>query len=142
VVSWGRNGGFRREFEHAATADPTSLLAAPDGIALLREWDFDACVRYMHALAADAATLLTEHWRTPFAIPRGMVGAMVTVPVPETLGATDDDATRLRLALLLEDRIEVHLHAWRGRLWMRVCAQIYNDHTDLERLADAVARRQ
>jgi isopenicillin-N epimerase len=142
VVSWGRNGGFRREFEHTATADPTSLLAAPEGIALLREWNFDACVRYMHDLAADAATMLTERWRTPFETPRGMVGAMVTVPVPQALGSTDADATQLRLALLVEDHIEVHLHAWRGRLWIRVCTQVYNDHSDIERLAEAVARRQ
>ncbi len=142
VVSWGRNGGFRREFEHTATADPTSLLAAPEGIDLLREWDFDRCVRYMHDLAADAATILTERWRTIFEIPRAMVGAMVTVPVPQALGATDEDATRLRLSLLVEDRIEVHLHAWGGRLWIRVCAQVYNDRSDLERLAEAVARRQ
>jgi isopenicillin-N epimerase len=142
VVSWGRNGGFRREFEHTPTADPTSLLAAPEGIALLQEWNFDACVRYMHDLATDAVTILTERWRTPFAIPAAMVGAMVTVPVPEALGSTDADATRLRLALLVDDRIEVQLHAWRGRLWMRVCAQVYNDRSDFERLADAVARRQ
>jgi isopenicillin-N epimerase len=141
VVSWGRNGGFRREFEHTPTADPTSLLAAPEGIALLREWNFDACVRYMHDLAADAASILTRRWHTPFEIPAGMVGSMVTVPVPQSLGSTDADATHLRLALLVEDHIEVHLHAWRGRLWIRVCTQVYNDHTDLEHLAAAVARR-
>ena len=66
---------------------------------------------------------------------------MITVALPEHLGATDDDAARLRLELLLEDHIEVHLFAWRGRLWLRVSAQIYNDGSDIERLADAVARR-
>ena len=141
VVSWGRDKGFRDEFEHTATGDPTSYLAAPEGIAVLREWDFDACVKYMHALAWDAAGILTERWRTTFQIPRDMVGTMVTVPLPQDAGTTDADATRLRLALLLEDRIEVQLHAWRGRLWTRVSAQIYNDRSDIARLADAVARR-
>jgi selenocysteine lyase/cysteine desulfurase len=70
-----------------------------------------------------------------------MVGTMVTVPLPQETGTTDADATRLRLALLLEERIEVQLHAWRGRLWTRVSAQIYNDRSDIARLADAVARR-
>ena len=70
-----------------------------------------------------------------------MIGSMVTVPLPESAGTTDEDAARLRVALLVEDRIEVQLHAWRGRLWVRVSAQIYNDRTDIERLADAVARR-
>jgi isopenicillin-N epimerase len=141
IVSWGHNKGFRDEFEHTATGDPTSYLAAPEGLALLREWDFAACVEYMHGLAWEAADMLTERWRTTFEIPREMVGTMVTVPLPQDAGATDADATRLRLALLLEERIEVQLHAWRGRLWTRVSAQIYNDRTDIARLADAVARR-
>ena len=141
VVSWGRNQGFREEFEHTATADPTSYLAAPEGMALLREWGFEACVQYMHGLAWEAAGILAERWRTTFEIPREMVGTMVTVPCPESAGATAADAARLRLALLVEERIEVQLHAWRGRLWTRVSAQIYNDRSDIARLADAVARR-
>jgi isopenicillin-N epimerase len=70
-----------------------------------------------------------------------MVGTMVTVPLPQDAGTTDGDAARLRLALLLEDHIEVQLHAWRGRLWARVSTQVYNDRSDIARLADAVARR-
>jgi selenocysteine lyase/cysteine desulfurase len=53
------------------------------------------------------------------------------------LGPGDD----VMITELLEDRLEVQLHAWRGRLWTRVSAQIYNDHSDIARLADAVARR-
>jgi len=141
VVSWGRNRGFRHEFEHTATSDPTSFLAAPEGIALLREWGFDACVAYMHALAWEAGQILTGRWETRFEIPRDMVGAMITVPLPTASGTSDAEATQLRLALLLEDHIELQLHAWRGRLWARVSAQVYNDRADIERLADAIARR-
>jgi len=70
-----------------------------------------------------------------------MVGAMVTVPMPQSLGSTQDEASELRLSLLVDDRIEVQLQAWRGRLWTRVSAQVYNDRSDIERLAEAVARR-
>ena len=70
-----------------------------------------------------------------------MIGAMVTVPLPETAGTTADDAMRLRLALLVDDRIEVPIHAWRGRLWARVSAQVYNDRSDVMRLADGVLSR-
>lgn len=140
VVSWGRNRGFRDEFEHTPTADPTSYLAAPEGIAMLREWGFDACVAYMHGLAWEAAARLTARWGTSFEIPRHMVGTMVTVPLPEEAGATEADAERMRLQLLVEDRIEVPLYAWSGRLWVRVSAQIYNDQADIARLADAVVR--
>lgn len=141
IISWGRDRGFRHEFEHTATLDPTGYLVAPEGIALLREWDFDACVRYMHDLAWEAGRILTTRWATEFEIPRDMVGSMITVPLPAAAGSSDEDASQLRLALLVEDRIELQLHAWRGRLWARVSAQIYNEPADVERLADAVARR-
>jgi isopenicillin-N epimerase len=141
VIYWGRDKGFHEEFEHTATSDPTSSLAAPEGIALLREWGFDACVAYMHDLAWEAGAILADRFRTSVEVPREMVGSMITVPLPPKMGATDEDAAALRLALLVDDQIEVHLFAWRGRLWLRVSAQVYNDRADIERLADAVSRR-
>lgn len=141
VISWGRDRGFHHEFEHIATADPTSFLAAPEGIRLLREWDFAACLTYMHTLARTAGELLADHWGTEFRVPREMIGVMVTVPLPQSAGDTEEDAERLRVALLVEDQIEVQLHAWRERLWVRVSAQVYNDLDDIERLAAAVGRR-
>jgi isopenicillin-N epimerase len=141
VVSWGFGHGFRDEFEWNGTNDPTSCLAAPEGIALLREWGLDAVLDYMHGLAWEAACVLTDCWRTTLQTPRTMVGAMVTVPLSEAAGATDADAARLRLALLVDDRIEVQLHAWRGRLWVRVSTQVYNDRSDIVRLAEAVSRQ-
>ena len=140
VVSWGSGKGFLREFEWNATADPTTYLSAPAGIAL-REWGFDAVLGYIHNLAWDAAGVLTSRWGTVLDTPREMVAAMVTLPLPERAGTTDDDARHLRLSLLVEDRIEVQMHAWRGRLWVRVSAQVYNDRSDIERLADAVLRQ-
>jgi isopenicillin-N epimerase len=141
IASWGSGGGFNAEFEHNGTIDPTSYLAAPEGVALLREWDFNAALAYMHGLALEAAAVLTERWGTTLDCPRDLIGAMVTVPLPAEAGATTDDATRLRLALLVDDRIEVPIHASRGRLWVRVSAQVYNDASDIVRLADAVRRR-
>jgi isopenicillin-N epimerase len=138
IVSWGSGRGFHAEFEHHATCDPTSYLAAPEGVALLREWDYDAALAYMHSLAVEAGRVLTDRWETTLDIPNDMRGAMITVPLPEDAGATAGDATRLRLSLLVDEGIEVQLHAWRGRLWARVSAQVYNDRSDIVRLADAV----
>jgi isopenicillin-N epimerase len=66
---------------------------------------------------------------------------MITVPLPAGAGSDAVDAQRLRDALLFEDHVEVQLHAFGERLWVRVSAQIYNDESDVERLADALARR-
>jgi isopenicillin-N epimerase len=70
-----------------------------------------------------------------------MIATMATIPLPERLGSAPLDALRLRRALADEEQIEVQMHAWRGRLWARVSAQIYNERADMERLAEAVAGR-
>ena len=141
VASWGYGGGFHREFDRFATSDPTSFLAAPEGIAILREWRFDDVLAYIHGLAWEAGETLTAAWGTKLDAPRSMIGAMVTVPLPQSAGSTGEDAVKLRLQLLLEDHIEVPVHAWHGRLWTRVSTQVYNDRSDIERLAAAVTRR-
>jgi isopenicillin-N epimerase len=142
VTSWGHGRGYLGEFEHVATSDPTASLAAPAAMAIIAEWGFAAIVSYLHQLAWDSGGLLTKRWGTTLDTPREMIGSMVTVPLPGAAGATDEDAARLRVALLEEDKIEVQLHAWRGRLWVRVSAQVYTDLADVERLAVAVERRR
>lgn len=141
VVSWGYGQGFPEEFELQATHDPSNALAAPAGIALFHEWGWPSVRGYMHRLAWDAGRLLTDRWGTSLTTPEGMVGAMITVPLPERAGATAADAEALRLALLEEDKIEVAVSASTGRLWARVSCQIYNDLDDVTRLADAVVSR-
>lgn len=141
VISWGLDQGFTTEFDLVGTRDPSPHLAAPAGIAFLRELGADAVRAYNHGLAWEAAMLLGDRWGTSRGMPESMVGTMATFPLPERMGSTRDDANRLRDALLFEDRIEVQLHAWRSRLWVRVSAQVYNDLADVERLAQAVAAR-
>jgi isopenicillin-N epimerase len=141
TISWGLDAEFTSRFDWVGTLDPTNYLAAPEGIALLREWNFAAARDYMHRLAWDGARLLAGRWDVPLGMPEEMVGTMATVPLPERAGKTREDAERLRLALLVEDKIEIQLHAFRGRLWVRLSAQVYNDLEDVERLAEAVVRR-
>ena len=141
VISWGLEKGFTAEFDWVGTKDPTPYLAAPEGILFMRELGPEAMRAHSHGVAWEAARLLGERWKTPYEIPEEMVGTMVTVPLPDRLGSSSEDAARIRDALLLEDRIEVQLHAWKGRLWTRVSAQIYNDIADVERLAAAITAR-
>ena len=84
---------------------------------------------------------MADCWGTTLRFGETSVGAMVTVPTPATLGSTSADAVRLRDALLFEDGIEVQVHAHAGRVWVRVAAQVYNDWTDVEHLARALAGR-
>ena len=139
VISWGYEQGLTAEFDLPGTRDPSCALAAPTAIAYMRELGVEKVQAYNHDLAWRAGRLLTERWGTRLDTPESMIGTMITVPLPPSAGASRDDAARLRLELLTRERIEIQLHAWRGRLWVRVSAQIYNDLSDVERLAEAVS---
>jgi isopenicillin-N epimerase len=141
VISWGLDQGFTAEFDLVGTRDPSAHLAAPAAIAFMRELGLDEVRAYNHDLAWSAAQLLVGRWGTIHGGPERMVATMATVALPERLGAARDDAARLRDVLLFEDHIEVPVFAARGRLWLRVSAQIYNEISDYERLAEAVTRR-
>ena len=141
VISWGLDRGFHAEFDMPGTRDPSPHLSAPAAIAFMRELGVDAVRQYNHELAWNGARYLAKRWGTDFVTPEAMIGTMATVMLPEQLGSTADDAARLRDGLLFGDRIEVQVHAFRGRLYTRICGQIYNDSTDTERFADAVLGR-
>jgi len=123
------------------TARTRRERSRPAAIAFLRELGFEAVCAHNHALALSAARLLAARWGTALASPESMIATMATVPLPARFGTTREEAARLRDALLFEDRIEVQLHAAHGRLWVRVSAQVYNELSDYERLAEAVTRR-
>ena len=139
VISWGLDQGFTREFDWIGTKDPSPFLAAPAGLAFLRELG-EPARRYRHDLAWRAAQMLTTRWRTQLPCEERHVGTMVTVAAPERLGETRDHAARVRDALLFEHHIEVQVHAAYNRCWVRLCTQVYNEDQDIERLAGAVDR--
>jgi isopenicillin-N epimerase len=141
VISWGLDADFATSFDLPGTRDPSPHLAAPAAIALFDDWGLDAIRGYNHALAMQAARHVSASWDTPFDTPDELIGTMVTVTLPATLGSNRDDAAQLRDALLFEDHIEVPVHAYRGQLRARISAQVYNDMDDIARLADAVRAR-
>ncbi|HEX4955304.1 MAG TPA: aminotransferase class V-fold PLP-dependent enzyme [Thermoanaerobaculia bacterium] len=141
VISWGLDLGLSAEFDLLGTRDPSAHLAAPAALALMRELGVEAVRAYNHRLAWEGAQLLAERWGSSFETPETMIGTMATVALPARLGGTREEANRLRDALLFADGIEVQVHATRGRLYVRISAQVYNDLGDVERLAAAVARR-
>jgi isopenicillin-N epimerase len=137
VVSWGLEKGFHAEFDMPGTRDPSPHLSAPAAIAFRQEIGVDAVRAHNHALAWSGARVLSDAWGTWFATPEEMIGTMATVPMPEALGTTPEDAARVRDALY-DQGIEVQVHAFRGRMYVRICGQIYIEMSDVERLADAV----
>jgi len=138
VISWGLDQGFTQEFDWVGTRDPTPWLLAPEGIRFLQDLGLGELQRYNHDLAWRAAEYLTSTWRTPLLIDASMIGCMVSVMTPESLGSIKADAVALRDRLLFDHGIEVQVHARAGRVWVRISAQVYNDDGDIERLGAVV----
>jgi isopenicillin-N epimerase len=141
VISWGvTNDDWLQEFDWTGTRDPSPWLAAPAGLDFMHDvLGVGAMRAYNHRLAWDAAGYLAERWGRPWTTPESMVGCMVSVPLPERLGPPDAaNATRLRDALFFGHAIEAPVIARAGGLWLRLSAQVYNETSDIERLATAI----
>jgi isopenicillin-N epimerase len=138
VISWGLDQGFTQEFDWPGTRDPTPHLAAPAGIAFMRELGVDRVQSYNHELAWETGTELAEHLHSSLLAPENMIGTMVTIPLPSRFGSTAEDAARLRDVLLFEHQIEVHVMARMDQICVRVSAQIYNEMSDVRRLIEAL----
>jgi isopenicillin-N epimerase len=142
VISWGLDQGLAAEFDLPGTRDPSPHLAAPAALDMMAELGVEAIMRYNHELAWRGAHRLAEIFESDFLTPESMIGTMATVALPQDLGSTTEEGTALRETLLFDDQIEVQLHAWKGRLWVRISCQIYNDMADVERLGAAVLARR
>jgi len=140
VISWGSGNGLDAEFDLPGTRDPSPFAVIPEVFAYRAEFGEGAIREYIHELCWSSANHLSNHWDTPFSTPEEMVGGMAVVSLPERLGSTTDHAQAVRRFLFAEQKVEVPVFALdevQG-LVVRVCTQIYNDHSDIERLAAAV----
>ena len=141
VLSWGLEHGLAAEFDLTGTRDPSVWLAAPAGIEFMRELGVDAMRAYNHAFTWNGARMLCDRWGTQLPAGESLIGCMLTLPLPERMGTTAEDATRLKDALLYEDNIEAQIHARGGSIWLRLSAQVYNDAQDLDRLIAGIEKR-
>jgi hypothetical protein len=82
--------------------------------------------------------MLAAHWKVELPADESLIGPMVTLPLPRVPA---DNVQPLRDALLFEDRIEVQMHVFKGRSWVRLCGAPYIEASDVDRFRDAVDRR-
>ncbi|HEY7375205.1 MAG TPA: aminotransferase class V-fold PLP-dependent enzyme [Polyangia bacterium] len=129
---------FLLEFDWIGTHDPSAAMSLP------------AALRYMssllpgglpelqarnHDLVVRARALLMGALDLQAPCPPEMLGAMATLPLPARMSMP---APALYEALWRKHRIEAPVFDWLGRPMLRVCAQIYNDLPQYQKLAEAV----
>jgi isopenicillin-N epimerase len=130
VVGWGYDTSpFAVAHDWESTRDPAAYLAVPAAIAFVREHGRgEECREVLRRGSA----LLTDAGFEPLAPEQPLQMAAFLLP------ACYPEAVQQRL--LDEFRIEVPVRAWNGRHLVRVSVAPYNEPSDLERLADALAQ--
>lgn len=143
---------FRVEFDWTGTADPSAYLAVPEAIRFgegLLPGGWEALRMRNRALAMAGGRLLHEALESDLAAPEGMLGSMVSVPLPP-----ETRPGRVQGVDLYDDPVHAHLVA-RGlqvmitpwpqrpdagpwRRLVRISAAAYNELDQYRRLADAL----
>jgi isopenicillin-N epimerase len=140
VRSWADPYGYPASVEYGGTLDYTAWLAAPTGIFTLRTLGPERVRAHNAALAVYGQHVIaTALGLDPTALPDpGGPLPMRLVPLPGNGSVTTEAATALRNRIADELRTEVAVNAWRDRLLLRICAQVYNRPEEYERLAEAL----
>ncbi len=141
VISHGFDEPFPAEFDWVGTRDFSAWLSVTEALALRRELG-DARVRaHNDGLAQQGGRIVAEACGGTLAGPEAMMGSMASVLVPGFAGATQALGDRLRALLWSTDRIEIGVPALLGRLIVRVSGQLYNEQSEMERLASVLPAR-
>jgi isopenicillin-N epimerase len=139
VASWELDAGFPLSVEMMGTVDYTSWLAAPAGLFVLRTLGVETVRAHNAALAAYGQRVVGAALGvTPADCPEpgSPAASMRVVPLPAGLATTDAEAQALRQHIADKLAVETAVHAWNGRGWLRLAAQIYNRPDEFDRLAD------
>ncbi len=142
VVSHGYGLGFPYEFDWVGTRDVTAQLALPAALRLRAQWGETTIQEHNRRLILAGSTHVAEAWGTEVGTPPALTGAMRCVALPAGFAVDAETAHALRWQLAEEDRVQVPILPFAGRLWARLSAQVYNTMDDYARLAAAVARRR
>lgn len=151
VISHGYNSRrkdrsrFRLDFDWLGTDDPTPYLCVPKALEVvggLLPGGWPEVMASNRAKVLAARSFLSQRLGVSPSSPEDMVGSMATVPLPDGFPVQPSalGLDPLQDRLLFEHGIEVPITPWPRppHRHVRVSAQLYNTHTEYQRLAEAL----
>jgi isopenicillin-N epimerase len=141
VLSWDAGAPFPSNFAWTGTRDPSSWLAVPAAFDFMDRFGEGTVRQHNHQLIRDSLTLLAGMWNFRVTTPDAMTASMTLVPAPDGLPYSATDEGRACFEADLHDRHDIVVNpsfAHRGKIWLRITAQIYNGIEDYEKLGKAV----
>ena len=151
VVSHGNNTRrvgyteFQDRFDWAGTFDPTAWMCAGDAIRWMEKLlpgGWPAIRERNHELAVRARKLLCKRLNLEAPSPKGLLGSMATLPLPERFQGKPRNGRIDPEQLRLYDDFGIEVPFMRfgqpERRYFRVSAQVYNTLADYDHLARAL----
>jgi isopenicillin-N epimerase len=135
IVSWGEVDEFPMHLQEIGTNDPTSRLAAPNGIAFLRTLGPQRVREHNVKLAEYGQAALAAALEVdPATLPGDAGVSMRLVPLPVPF----DDPRDLQAEISDRLGVEVSVPKWNGQTLLRVSANVYNAPVEYDRLAAGI----
>jgi isopenicillin-N epimerase len=143
VISHGYTLGFHAEFDWTGTSDPTPWLCIPEALRFMGgvlPGGWHALMSVNHALVVEARDLLLRTLELEAPCPEDMIGSMASIPLPRAAAGSAAHALDPKgLHDWLRERgVEAWLHPHPVPL-LRLSAQLYNEISQYERLAQLIA---
>jgi len=139
---------FHLMFDWPGTCDPTAWLASPRAIEFMEGLTpngWEGVRAHNHDLIVRGRRLLCEALGVEEPAPASMLGSIASVPLPDGEPGTPTTPffpDPLQHALLERHGIEVPVIHWpeAPKRLLRISAQVYNEMSEYERLAEALRR--
>jgi isopenicillin-N epimerase len=138
VISHGLDRGYRAEFDWTGTHDPSAWLAVTAALEFIHTLGFERIRAHNHQLALEAGRMLAALLGAHLPAPEGMLGSMLAVELLGIRHATESRAAALHDRLLENHGVEVPVILFNDRIWVRISAQVYNELSDYQHLAQAL----
>ena len=137
---------FRLLFDWGGTSDPTPYLCVPEAIRFLGSLvagGWHALMQRNRELALAGRALLCDALDVAEPAPAEMIGTLAAVPLPDSQGPRPEANSLydpLQRAIFDQHRVEVPIFVFpeHPRRLVRISAQLYNSHEQIELLARAL----
>jgi isopenicillin-N epimerase len=138
ILSHGTDGGYTAAFDWVGTRDVTPWLCFEAGAQAHGAFGGAGLMERNRLLALAGAEILAQSLGAIASAPPHMRAAMAALSVGDASGDAQL-AINLRQVLVRDYGVVVPVHAFAGKVWLRISAQIYNHRDDYHRCAEVFA---
>ncbi len=137
TISHFISGGYTAAFDWPGTKDFAPYLAIEAALNFRKRFGEQDIRTYCKKLVNEAADYLTTIWGTERGAPAEFTGYMATIAWPGSEKASIENVDKLRKIFREEYQIEVEPKVFNGRIWIRICAYLYNEIDEYKALGKA-----